>query len=167
VDDLRVELSHVGPAHTTNDVVAWIPDRGVLFTGDVIFQGGTPFVLQGSVAGSLEAIARLRALGAGTVVAGHGPVGGQDAFDTTEAYLRWVQQIAKDGVAAGLSPLELARQADLGEFAGLLDPERLVGNLHRAYAEERGEPRGTPLDLIAVFGEMVVYNNGELPACLA
>jgi cyclase len=167
VDDLRVELSHVGPAHTTNDVVVWIPDRRVLFTGDVIFQGGTPFVLSGSVAGSLEAIARLRAYGADTVVAGHGPVGGHDAFDTTEAYLRWVQQIATDGIAAGLSPLELARQADLGEFAGLLDPERIVGNLHRAYSEARGEPRGTPLDLTAIFGEMAVYNGGEIPTCLA
>ena len=31
VDDLRVELIYVGPAHTTNDVIAWIPRRKVLF----------------------------------------------------------------------------------------------------------------------------------------
>src|SRR5690242_21065535 len=32
VDDLRVELHYIGtPAHTTNDVVAWIPERSVLF----------------------------------------------------------------------------------------------------------------------------------------
>jgi glyoxylase-like metal-dependent hydrolase (beta-lactamase superfamily II) len=34
VDDLRVELHTVPtPAHTTNDVVVWIPERSVLFTG--------------------------------------------------------------------------------------------------------------------------------------
>ncbi|HLX88116.1 MAG TPA: MBL fold metallo-hydrolase, partial [Acidimicrobiales bacterium] len=60
VDDLCVELHHFGtPAHTTNDVVAWIPDRGVLFTGDLVFNGGTPFVLMGSVSGALVALDRL------------------------------------------------------------------------------------------------------------
>ena len=33
VDDLRVDLLFVGPAHTTNDVVAWIPERRTLFAG--------------------------------------------------------------------------------------------------------------------------------------
>src|SRR6185437_8600324 len=39
VDDLKVELIFVGPAHTTNDIVAWIPDRKLLFGGDVVFNG--------------------------------------------------------------------------------------------------------------------------------
>jgi cyclase len=167
VDEAPVQLIHVGPAHTGNDVVAWVPDRRVLFAGDVVFSGGTPFVLMGSVAGSLDAIARLRALGPDTVVAGHGVVGGTEILDATEGYLRWVQRLARDAVAAGLAPLEAAREADLGEFAGLLDPERIVGNLHRAYAEERGEPRGSRLDDNAILVEMVVYNDGKIPVCLA
>ena len=88
LDDLRVELIHVGPAHTTNDVVAWIPERKVLYTGDVVFNGGTPFALAGSVAGWLEALDRLRALGAETIVPGHGAVCGPQVFDDIEAYLR-------------------------------------------------------------------------------
>ena len=60
VDDLLVELHHFGTAaHTTNDVVAWIPERKVLFSGDLVFNGGTPFVLMGSVKGSLVALSRL------------------------------------------------------------------------------------------------------------
>jgi len=27
VDDLELELHYVGPAHTTNDAVVWIPER--------------------------------------------------------------------------------------------------------------------------------------------
>ena len=46
-----VELIFVGPAHTTNDVIAWIPERKLLFSGDVIFNGGTPFALFGSIVG--------------------------------------------------------------------------------------------------------------------
>ena len=163
----RAELIHVGPAHTTNDVVVWLPDDGVLFTGDVVLAGATPFVLMGSVRGSLDAVAALSGLGARTVVCGHGPVAGPEVFEQTLAYLRWVERLAADGASRGLSPLELAREADLGEFGELLDPERIVGNLHRAYAELDDAERGRPLDVVAVFGEMVAYNEGRLPTCLA
>src|SRR5215469_11591632 len=52
--DLTIELIHVGTAHTTGDVVAWLPDERILFTGDVAFSGGTPYLLMGSVQGSLR-----------------------------------------------------------------------------------------------------------------
>lgn len=38
---VTVQLLHVGPAHTTTDVVAWLPERRGLFTGDVIMSGVT------------------------------------------------------------------------------------------------------------------------------
>lgn len=167
VGDLAVELIHVGPAHTTGDVVAWLPGPRVLFAGDVLLSGCTPFVLMGSVAGSLRAVARLRALGPRTVVCGHGPVCGPEVLDATEAYLRWLRATAREGMAAGLSPLETAYHAKLGEFAGLLDPERLVGNLYRAFAEEHGEPDGAPVPLGPALADMVAWNGGRPLTCLA
>ncbi|WP_211323093.1 MBL fold metallo-hydrolase [Amycolatopsis palatopharyngis] len=169
VGDLRAELIHIGLAHSTNDTVVWVPERKVLFTGDIVMSGVTPFCPLGSVAGSLRAIQQLRELGPTTVVTGHGPVGGPEIFDRTEQYLRWVQVLAKDGVAAGLAPAEVAREADLGQFAELLETERLVPNLHRAFAEERFATHGDSLDMAriikemgAIFGEMVEYNGGPL-----
>ncbi len=164
--DIRAELFHVGPAHTTNDVVAWIPSRGVLFCGDVALAGATPFCLMGSIAGSLAAVHRLRALGATIVVPGHGPVSGPSILDDTERYLTWLQDLARRGSAAGLSPLDTARSASLDGFADWLDSERLVGNLHRAYAELAGSPLGSPVDVLTGFQEMAVYNGG-LPTCHA
>jgi cyclase len=70
-------------------------------------------------------------------------------------------------VAAGLTPLEAARETDLGEYAGLLDAERIVGNLHRAYAEVRGGARGAPLDIVAALTDMVAYNGGQPLTCHA
>ena len=32
----RVELMHLGRAHTAGDIVAWVPDAGVMFTGDIV-----------------------------------------------------------------------------------------------------------------------------------
>ncbi|MFE9635225.1 MBL fold metallo-hydrolase [Streptomyces sp. NPDC006463] len=167
VGPVRAEIVHIGPAaHSIDDTVVWLPEQGVLFTGDLAMNGVTPFCVMGSVAGSLRALDRLRALGATTLVPGHGPVGGPEILDANEAYLRWVQGLAKEGVAAGASPIELARATDLGPYAGLLDAERLLPNLHRGYAEEQGLPEGAPLDIGALFEEMAVYH-GRRPQCLA
>ncbi|MBB5775302.1 MBL fold metallo-hydrolase [Nonomuraea jabiensis] len=167
-DDLRCEVRHVGhAAHTTNDSYVWIPERRLLFSGDLVFNGGTPFVLMGSVAGALDALDQLRALGAETVVPGHGAVCGPEAYDRVEGYLRFVQETAARGRAAGLSPLEAARETDLGEWGDLLDSERIVGNLHRAYAELDGQPPGAPIDLAAAVFDMITYNGGKPLSCLA
>ncbi|MCC6382579.1 MAG: MBL fold metallo-hydrolase [Dehalococcoidia bacterium] len=165
--DLRIELTVMAPAHTTNDVVAWIPERGVLFAGDLVFNGGTPFALAGSVAGWLEAIARLRSLGADTIVPGHGPVAGPAVLDDVEAYLRFVEEVAHRGFEAGQPPLQVARGAGLGAFAHWHDRERLVANIHRVYSELRGEPLGTRLDYGQIFDEMLAFNGGQPLRCLA
>ncbi|MEU3524169.1 MBL fold metallo-hydrolase [Streptomyces sp. NPDC038707] len=164
--DTPAELMHLGTAHTRNDTVVWLPRQRVLFAGDVVMSGATPFCLTGSVAGSLAVIERLRALGPETVVSGHGPVGGPEILDETAGYLRHVQRLAADGIAAGLTPLQTAREAGPGPYAHLLDSERLVPNLHRAYAEARGAEPGHWLDIEELFAEMVAYHGG-LPACAA
>ncbi len=34
--DRRVDLIHLGRAHTAGDIVAWVPDAGLMFTGDIV-----------------------------------------------------------------------------------------------------------------------------------
>ena len=165
--DLRIELIFMGPAHTTNDIVAWLPERKLLFAGDLIFNEGTPFVAMGSVSGSLQALKRLRELGAETIIPGHGPVCGPEVMDGIEAYLIFIQETAREAFEAGLTPLDAARQADLDRFAGWHDSERIVGNLHRAYSELRWEPAGTVLDLGPIVADMVALNGGRPVRCLA
>ena len=168
--DLRAEVRYVGTAaHTTNDSIIWIPERSVLFCGDLIFNGGTPFLLMGSVAGAVEVLEQvLRPLGAQTIVPGHGPVFGDSGpIDATLDYLRFVLDVAAQARAAGVSALDAARDTDLGRFADWADAERIVGNLHRACAELGGAPRGAPIDIAAALGDMVSYNGGAPLSCLA
>ena len=167
--DLRCDVRHVGtPAHTTNDSIIHIPDRSVLFAGDLLFNGGTPFLLLGSIAGSIEVLEQVvRPLGAATIVPGHGPVCGPEVIDDVLGYLRFIQDLAREGKAAGLSPLDTARQADLGAYAALTDAERVVGNLHRAYLELDGGGRGAPVDVTAALRDMVTYNDGRPLTCHA
>ncbi len=169
VDDRRCEVTHVGmPAHTTNDSIVWLPSEKVLFSGDLLFNGGTPFLLQGSIAGAISVLTDVvRPLGAETIVPGHGPVGGPALIDEVLSYLHFVQRTAADGKAAGMTPLEAARSADLGEFADLKDSERLAGNLHRAYAELAGAAPGAEIDALAALGDMIALNGGKPLSCHA
>lgn len=167
VGGTEVRVIHPGVAHTTGDSIVWLPRQGVVFTGDLVFAGGTPFLAMGSLAGSLRALELLRSLDARTVVPGHGPLTDASAYDATERYLRYVAELAREGRARGLTPLETARRADLGEFAAWRESERLVANLHRAYAELAGEPEGAPLDLLAVLEDMTAMNGGTPILCHA
>jgi cyclase len=170
-DDLRCELLFSGgPAHTTNDIVVWIPERSVLFSGDLLFNGGTPFLLSGSVLGAIDVLENfLRPLGAQTIVPGHGPVAGPELIEPVLGYLRFIAGLAADGRAAGVAPLELARGTDLGQYAEWTDPERIVGNLHRAYADLAGPPaaRGCPINFTAALTDMIAYNGGRPLTCRA
>ncbi|MEU5546176.1 MBL fold metallo-hydrolase [Streptomyces sioyaensis] len=165
--DIEVRLLHPGVAHTTGDTLVWLPRQRLVYAGDLVFHGGTPFVLMGSLTGSLRALELLRSLDAVTVVPGHGPVTGPEVYEGIERYLRFVGRLAQEGRAAGRTPLEVAREADLGPFAELAESERLVANLHRAYAELAGAAPGAPLDPIAAFGDMAAMNGGVPMACHA
>jgi cyclase len=166
VDDTVVELCFVGPAHTLGDVIAWLPQHGVVFTGDLVFHGAHPFLAEGCLANYPRALERVRELGAHVLVPGHGPLAGPEVLDDLRAYADWLTALAQDGFSRGRHPLEVARGADLGRFASWHEGERLVGNLARAYSELKGEPWGAPLDLVAVAQGMMEFNGGPL-RCLA
>lgn len=177
VGGIRVLLEPIAAAHTTDDLIAYLPDHGVLFTGDLVFSGGTPFILMGSLAGTFAAVTRLRVLGAQTVVSGHGIVGDSGIFDAAERYLNWLSELAVDGMRRSLTPRELAAKADLGEFGSLLNPERLPANLHRAYAELAAEaglpeaewpwlPTGAGVVQAGIL-DIVAFGDGSMPECAA
>ncbi|MFJ9339556.1 MBL fold metallo-hydrolase [Streptomyces sp. NPDC101733] len=167
VGETEVRVLHPGVAHTTGDSLVWLPESRVLFTGDLVFAGGTPFLAMGSLSGSLRALELLRSLDAETVVPGHGPLTDPSAYDSTERYLRRVDELAREGWDEGLPPLEVARRADLGEFAAWRESERLVANVHRAYAELAGAAEGAPLDILAVLRDMTAMNGGTPILCHA
>ncbi len=169
VGDLTLELREFGEvAHTDGDIYVWIPERRVLFAGDLVFHGGTPFALFGSIEGTLRAIDVLEALEPAVMVPGHGPACRGDAiaaaFDDQRAYLSFVQAEAAAGIAAGRSPLEQAAAVDLGPFAQWSDSERLAGNLHVAYREAGNN---NEFAIETAIGDMIAFNGGRPPRCVA
>jgi cyclase len=96
-DDHPVEVSHVGqPAHTTNDSLVWLPEQRVLFCGDLLFNGGTPFMLMGSIRGAIDVLTTVVApIPATVIVPGHGRPCDGSLIDVVTGYLRFVLATAR------------------------------------------------------------------------
>ena len=109
--DRPLDLSYVGQAaHTSNDSLVWLPEQEVLFCGDLLFNGGTPFLLMGSVRGAIDVLTKVVApIPARVIVPGHGAPCDHQLIGTIVGYLEFVLAVAREGhrrgpAAAGTGP---------------------------------------------------------------
>lgn len=135
-----VELLFLGRAHTRGDIVAYLPDIGVAFAGDLSFHKYIPNARDGFPADWTTASARLEELGADVIVPGHGPLGtNADLHEMTECLDMVVGQVQKS-YAEGLTEDQARDALDLGPFADWgRQEDRLPSLVKRAYMELRGE----------------------------
>ncbi|MDY7105498.1 MAG: MBL fold metallo-hydrolase [Actinomycetota bacterium] len=148
----KVELIEVGPAHTAGDVIVHVPSSSVVFTGDILFVGGTPIVWAGPFANWLRACDVILDLGCEAIVPGHGPLADRDDVCTVKRYLEHVYNEASLRHAAGMSARDATFDIDLGEFADLGDAERLAVNVDAAYREL--DPAHEGADVVELFRRM-------------
>ena len=151
VGDRAVSLLEVGPAHTGGDAVVHLPEAGIVFTGDILFHGGHPIVWAGPVANWIAACDRVLALRPSVIVPGHGPLATPAALMDLKDYFTLLTSEARTRYEAGLSPLEAARDIDLGPYAGWSEAERVVANVHALY-RDFGDPSSA--DALTLMGDM-------------
>lgn len=133
-----VELIEVGPAHTRGDTIAYVPDARTVYTGDILFIGGTPIVWAGPLANWVAACDLMLGMDIDVVVPGHGPVTDKAGVAAVRDYLSFVDEAATARHAAGIDAWEAARQiaAEVGakeEFRGWSEFGRISVNVDTAY----------------------------------
>ena len=146
IDDREVDLIHVGPAHTSTDVIVFFPEEKVLYAGDIIFRLCTPIGWEGTFHHWTLALDRIVELGPTMIVPGHGPLCGPEGATEMREYLQYVYKEARVCFEREMTEKEAARRIDLGPYAEWTEPERLIFNVARAYREFRGEPHDQPVD---------------------
>ena len=105
-----VELIEVGPAHTQGDVIVHVPDAATIYTGDILFIGGTPIVWAGPLSNWVAACDLMLAMDVQTVVPGHGPITDRDGIVDVRDYLAFVDSEATGRHDAGLDAFDAARE---------------------------------------------------------
>lgn len=94
IGGVRLVLLPVGPAHTPEDLIVYLPAEKVLFAGDIVFHGRLPFVGQAKSGEWIKALSTLLALDTSVMVPGHGPAS-RDAradMELTRDYLSYLRQ---------------------------------------------------------------------------
>jgi glyoxylase-like metal-dependent hydrolase (beta-lactamase superfamily II) len=109
--DRVIELHYYGPAVTRGDAVVYLPNEGVLVTGD-LYDNPVPFGYGCNVDGWIGALDSLDALGASIIVPGHGAVtrGPDQGMKTLRGYLETIQTQVRDAAARGVVPPEIQKQ---------------------------------------------------------
>lgn len=87
----RVELMHLGVAHTHGDAVAWLPKEKILFTGDVCVNGPYNFVGDGDIGKWIATLDAAKKLGAQIVCTGHGSRSVNTVLDDQQAFFKALQ----------------------------------------------------------------------------
>ena len=143
----RVELMHLGRAHTAGDIVAWVPDAGVMFSGDIVEYHSACYCGDGHFGDwpvTLDAIAALRpralSPGRGDALVGEDKVAEAIALtrDFVDSTYRPVAAIAKGGgtLKEAFAACRAACDDKFGDYA--IYEHCLPFNVARAYDEALG-----------------------------
>ena len=77
IDGIKLQLRHWAPAHTSGDLVVFVPAEKILFAGDLLTENSYPLIhmdKNGSSDGWIESVKGMIAFDADTYVTGHGKI---------------------------------------------------------------------------------------------
>jgi cyclase len=146
----RVELMHLGVAHTHGDAVAWLPKERILFTGDMCVNGPYNYVGDGDVGKWIGTLDAAKELGAKIVCTGHGPRSVGSVLDDQQAFFKALREQV-GAVMAGKSPEEAKTQveviratlkanAQIARFVGTAgSDDSFPSQVHKVYEELTGK----------------------------
>ncbi len=139
----RVELIHLGTAHTEGDAVAWLPKCGVLFTGDACVNGAFNYMGDGDSGSWVRVLDRLARLPVKVVAPGHGKQAGGDLIATQRRWFAELRARVQDGLDHDLAQNEIIASFDTAdldwyrEWTGVPAASRRE-NIARVYGELSG-----------------------------
>ncbi len=127
------QVKPVGPSHTPEDLVVYLPAEKVLFAGDLLFRNRIPYVGQADSRHWIVALERLLAFETAVIVPGHGATSTQTRKDMvqTRDYLVYLRRVMGEA-ARNMEPFDDAyRAVDWSAFATM--PLFGVANRMNAY----------------------------------
>jgi glyoxylase-like metal-dependent hydrolase (beta-lactamase superfamily II) len=143
----EVRIMHIGRGHTAGDVIAWVPDANVVFSGDLVEYHSACYCGDAHLADWPKTLDRLAQFKANALVPGRGaalatPDKVRAGIEGTRDFLSTLYGSAQKSVAKGLSLKETfaaTREAMDPKFSTYAIYEHCMPfNVARAYDEAKG-----------------------------
>ena len=134
----KIELVFMGHGHSRGDLVIYLPERRVLFAGDLVFTGAHGRCKTTDFGGILAILDALSQFPCDTVVPGHGiPVVGEgaQAIATYRDYLVSLQERVAELVDSGVGLAEAKTKFGDWKYAKWVRPELLPTAIEHAYKD--------------------------------
>ena len=132
----KLAMHKVEGAHSPGDTFIHVPQRDVVFAGDLLFIGVSPLMWVGPAESFVAALKELLATGASLFVPGHGPVTDRGGVEASIDYWEYVAKGAEACFSAGADADDcgLEMLADLPTpWKDWTDPERILVNVKVQY----------------------------------
>jgi cyclase len=146
----RVEVVHVGPAHTAGDVVVHLPDDGIVAVGDLV-EEGTPWIEGARIVGWARALERVAAFQPEHVLPSHGRLQGPGLLEAQARLFEAVVDAARAATEEGWDAETAVRRRGLMEHGEALGAPEADQDAVRAFlvqavsrAMEEVGPRRSP-----------------------
>ncbi|MDA8338045.1 MAG: MBL fold metallo-hydrolase [Nitrospiraceae bacterium] len=104
--DQKVELIYIRPSHTDGSILVYLPDKKILFAGDILFTNYHPFLGEGNIEEWVKVLDYIMTMDAEKIIPGHGPVSSKKDIEEMKDYLIAFDKKAK----------ELAAKSDNAEY---------------------------------------------------
>jgi len=165
----EVQLIEIGPAHTSGDLMVYIPDAKTLFSGDILFIKSTPIIWAGPLENWLKALDKIIELDVEIIIPGHGPITDKSGVKAVRKYWEFVDKQVRQRFQKGMPASKAARDIVLSNefmeqpFATWNSPERIIINVHTLYRHlQRRRQKPKALELLKIFRRQALLAH-ELP----
>ncbi len=138
----KIQLLHFGAAHTAGDLVVWLPEQKILFSGDIVYTERLLAILPlGNSGGWIKAFDQAVALKPRIIVPGHGkPTDIHAARRDTRDYIENLRNGAQRTLKANGSLQDAVEKTDQSKFKYLLNFDTLAKrNMNQVYTEMEQE----------------------------
>lgn len=92
----EVHLVPTGPAHTANDLIAYIPGQNILFASDLVHAGMHPYFSDGDIRGLKNQLREMIEIAPACCLPGHGPISDVNAIAEMVNYVEAVEKVAQN-----------------------------------------------------------------------
>lgn len=132
LDGKKVYIKSVNKkAHTKSDLLIHIPDKKIIFVGDLVFNERLPSIRDGNLKIWLENLDEIRAMDVDYIVGGHGEIVDRTSIDMTYNYLKILKERVSALLENGENIADVVNMVEMKEFKDI----KFYDSMHRQNVE--------------------------------